>query len=86
MSAVLSADLVRVNDHRHRVPAQVRLDAPLKRTVTRIFGLAGRANRIEIRRVWAVRQVRAGASREIDHLVQQEVRPLRAMLSEYGVN
>ena len=86
VAAVLGAQAVRVDDHRHRVPADVRLDAPLDRAIAGILGLLAYGNRVEIGRVRAIRQIRARAARVIDHALEQVVGALRAMHSEHGID
>ncbi len=86
MAAVLGALAIRLHDHRHRIPAQVGLDAAFERAVPRVLGLAARRNRVQVSRVRAVRQVGAGAAREIDHLVEQEMRTLGPVLCQHGIN
>ena len=86
VTAVLGADAVRMDDHRQGVPANVGLDAPLDRAVAGILRLLAYGNRVEVRRVRAIRQVRARAARVIDHAFEKEMRPFSAMDPEHGID
>ncbi len=72
VAAVLRALAIRVHDHRERVPADVRLDAPLDRPIARVVGLLADRDRVQVRRVRAIRQIRAGAARVIDHAFEED--------------
>ena len=86
VAAVLGAHAVRVDHHRHRVPADVGLDAPLDRAIAGIFGLLADGNRVEVGGVRAIRQIRARAARMIDHALEQEVGTLCAVHSQHRVD
>ena len=86
VAAVLGALAVRVDDHRHRVPADVGLDPPLDRAIAGILGLLADGDRVEVGGVRAIRQVRAGTARVIDHAFEQEVRALGAVNAQHRVD
>ena len=86
VAAVLGAFPIRAHYHRHRIPANIGLNAALQRTVSRVLRLPCRRDRIEIGGVRRVRQVSARAPRIVDHVIQQKVRTFGAVLFEYGVN
>ena len=79
VAAVLGGHAVGLHHHRHRVPADVRLDAPLERAVARILRLAAGGNGVDVGGVRLERQVGAAAARVVDQPLQQEVRTLRAV-------
>ena len=86
MAPVLGIDAIGIDHHGHRIPADVRLDTTFERAIPRVFGLTTLVDRVQVCRIRAIRQVRARAASEVDHLVQQEVRPFRAMLREDRIN
>ena len=86
MPAVLGADTVGVDDHCHRVPADVGLDATLERAIAGVLGLVRGLDRVQVSRVRAVRQVRPRSTGKIDHPVEEEVRPLGTVLRQDRVD
>ena len=84
--AILGALAIRLHDHRHRIPANIGLDPPFQRAVAGVLRLPRLGYRVEVGRVRAVRQVRPGTPRKIDHAVQQEVRTTRPVSGQHGVN
>jgi len=82
VAAILATHPVCLNDHYHCVPANIGLDASFDGTITRIFGLPAGGNRVHVGGVGAVRQIRAGAARKVDHLIQEKMSALGAMLTE----
>ena len=86
MAAILATVAVRLQHHRDGVPPNVGFDAALDRAIAGVFWLAARRDRIQIRGVRAVWQVRARATGEIDHLVEQEVGSFRTVLSQYRID
>ncbi len=86
VTTVLRALAIRVNDHRHGVPANISLESTLDRTVARVFRLLADGNRIQIRRVRAIRQVRARAARMVDHALEQIMRAVGAVNAQHRVH
>ena len=86
VAAVLGADAIRVNDHRHRIPADVGLDAALDRAIAGILGLLADGDRVQVGGVRAIRQIRARAARMIDHAFEQEVSALRTVNPQHGID
>ena len=73
VSAVLRADAIRVDDHRDRIPANQRFNAPLESAIARIRLLARDVNRVDVGGVWLEGKPRAGATRVIDEPVEKEM-------------
>ena len=82
VAAVFGIRAVGVHDHGKRVPAYVRLVAPLQRAVAGIIRLLRLGNGIEVGGVWFERQVRAGSPREVHQFFQQKMRALRALRTQ----
>ena len=86
MTAVLRGDPVGLHHHRHRIPADVRLDAPLEFAVAGIVRLVSRRDAVEVSGVGSERQVSAGATRVVDQLFEQIVRTLGTVRLEHRVD
>ncbi len=86
MSAEFGADTIRLNHHCHGVPAQVSLQSPLECAIPRVFRLPGCRDRIQVSRIRAVRQICPGTPGIVDHAIEEEVRPIRPMLGQNGVD
>ena len=86
VAAVLRALAVGLHHHRHGVPADVGLDAPLEGTVARVLALLGRRDRVDVGGVRPERQVGTGAARVVDDPLEQVVRPLRAVHAQHRVD
>ena len=84
--AVLRIRAIRVDHHGHRVPADVCLDPAFQCPVPRVRLLIGDRNRIQVGRVRLVGQVRAGTARMVDQPLQQEMRALRSVDLQDGVD
>jgi len=82
MAAIFGVDPVCPHNHRHGIPAYIGLNAPFKRAISRVLWLAAGRNRVQIGRIGAVRQVGARSASKVDHLVEQEVSPLRAVFGQ----
>ena len=86
VSAVLGGRAIGLQHHRQRVPADVRLDAPLERAVARILRLAPGGDGVDVGGVGLERQVRAAAARVVDEPLEQEVRALRAVRLQHRID
>ncbi len=84
--AELRALPVGMHDHRHGIPAQVGLDAPLECPVAGVLELLPRRDRVDIGRVRLERQVRAASAREIDEALEQVMRPLGTLRLQHGID
>ncbi len=86
MSAVFGGHAVRLHDHRERVPAQDGFQPALDSAVAGILTFLAGGDGVDVGRVRLERQVRARAARVIDQPFEQEMRALRAMSAEHGVD
>src|SRR6056297_206498 len=73
MAAQLATPFRGAHDYRHRVPADDRSDAPLHRAIAGHAWLAVWRNGVDIGRGQVERQVGAGAARQFDQPVEQEM-------------
>src|SRR5258708_7615959 len=71
--------------HCHRVPAHQRANAVLDAAVARQALLEVRRNRVEVGGLRAVRKVGARAARLVDELLEEEMRALRPLDLEHGL-
>src|SRR5690606_3713296 len=67
------------DDGGHRVPADDRTDAPLQLRVAGALGLLVRRDGVDVLGGRGERQERAGPAGQLDHVLQQCVRTLRAI-------
>ena len=79
MTAKAIMFLVRVDDHRHRVPTNQALDASLDFAVAGIFRLFGNGNRVDVRRADRTRHLQAGAAQPVHESFQEERSALLAL-------
>ena len=86
VAAILRAHAVRMHDHRDRVPADQRFDAPLERAVARVRFLARDMDRVDVGGVRLERQPGAGAARVVDKPVEQEMGADRSVDLEHRVD
>src|SRR5690606_2994120 len=74
---------VGAHDHRHGVPADDRADAPLQLRVARALGLLVRRDGVDVLGGGRERKERAGAAGQLDHVLQQCMRTLRAVTVDH---
>src|SRR5579863_2453458 len=86
MSAIFAGLAIRLHHHGHRIPADVGLDAPFERAVTRIFGLRRDRNGVHVRSVGSEGQIGTGAARVIDQPLEQVVSPLRSFGAQHRID
>ena len=86
MTAILRGDPVGLHHHRHRIPTDVRLDAPLEFAVAGVVRLVSRRDAVEVRGVGPERQVSARAACVVDQLLKQIMRALGTMRLEDRVD
>src|SRR4029077_7528731 len=86
VAAILGRGAIGLQHHRQRVPADVGLDTPLERAVTRILRLAPGGDAVDVGGVGLERQVGAAATRVVDQPLEQEVRALRAVNLEHRID
>jgi hypothetical protein len=86
VSAVFARLLVRVQDHRQRIPANAGFDALLHLAVAGIGRFLAGPDGVEVRRIRTERQIGARAPRVVDELLEQEVRAFRALRLENRID
>jgi hypothetical protein len=84
VAAVLWMQPVRLDDQRHRVPAHVGAQAPLKLEVARAMHLVERLDRVDVAGGGRERQVDALLARVLEQLLDQEVATLTAFSGHHG--
>jgi hypothetical protein len=84
MSAEIGIALVGLEHHRDGVPAHKRADAVLERVVAGRTDFLVGGNRVDVGGVARVRHVDARGARELDLLLDQVMRALRAFLLDDG--
>ncbi len=86
VSAVFRALAIRLHDHRHRVPADVRLEPALDRAVAGVLLLLAGRDRVDVGGVGLERQVGARTPRVVDDALEQVVRAFGAVRAQHRVD
>ncbi len=86
VATIFGAPSIGLHNHGHRIPAQIGLDPPLDGAITGILGLQPERNRVQVGGIGTKRQIGTGAPCVIDHVVEEELRTLRAMYTQHGIN